>query len=95
MAGPVKDIVEKGKAWYKSKAIIGGIVAIIPTLLKMINPEWGEVDVEGVVDSGFETATAIAENADALWVTIMERGGALLALIGLRLKKKPIAPVVS
>ena len=84
--GDLNDKVQGAKAWYQSKTIIGVILAFIPTITRLINPEW-VLDVEGIVEAGFEGAELIAQTADQTWATVLEIGGSLLAIWG-RIKAK-------
>ena len=84
--GNLDDKVQNAKAWYQSKTIIGVVLAFIPTILKLINPEL-VLDAEGIIDDGFEGAQTIAQNADALWAQVLTVGGSLLAIWG-RIKAK-------
>lgn len=84
--GDITDAVGTAKSWYKSKTIIGVVLAFIPTILKLINPEW-TLDLEGVIEEGFMGAEVVAHNADKIWVTLLEVFGTLLAIWG-RIKAK-------
>ena len=79
--GNLDDKVQSAKSWYQSKTIIGVILAFIPTILRLINPEL-VLDVEGIVTEGFNGAELIAQTADEIWVTVLEVGGSLLAIWG-------------
>ena len=80
---PVKDAFEKGKAWYKSKTIIGLIVVAISTALGVFYPE---TDVKGAIDELMD-ADDIVGNVDSLWVLAGQAYGLILALYG-RVKAK-------
>ena len=82
----LKGKIDGAKSWYQSKTIIGVVLAFIPTIVQLINPEW-TLDVSGVVEEGFTGAELVAETADQIWVTATEVFGTLLAIWG-RLKAK-------
>ena len=87
--GNISDKVTDAKSWFKSKAIIGTIIMILPTIIKMIKPEL-TVDLDAAVEHGFTLAEAIAANLDSTWVTVLEVGGLILTSLGIRGAKKPI-----
>lgn len=84
--GPITDKVENAKSWWKSKTIIGTIIALIPMLVKLINPEW-TVDIDGAVYAGWEGVDLLANAADEIWVKITQIFGTVLAIYG-RIKAK-------
>jgi hypothetical protein len=84
----LKDKVGAAKAWYQSKTIIGVVLAFIPTILKLINPEL-VLDLDGVIEEGFTGAEVIAQTGDQLWSTVVTVGGTLLAIWG-RIKAKVV-----
>lgn len=84
--GTISDKVGQAKAWYASKTIIGIVLAFIPTIVKLVKPEY-VLDIEGVLEEGFTAAEIIANTSDQIWATILEIGGTLLAIWG-RIKAK-------
>ena len=79
--GNINDNVQNAKAWYKSKTIIGVILTFVPTIVRLINPEW-TLDLEGVIEEGFTGAEAIANTADQIWVQVTELIGVAVAIWG-------------
>lgn len=79
--GNIQDKVTEAKAWYKSKTIIGVIIAFIPTIVKLIKPELA-IDAEAVINDTFTGADLVAQNADQIWVTLVTLFGSLLAIYG-------------
>ncbi len=84
--GVISGKVGQAKAWFRSKTIIGVIIAFIPTVIKFIKPEW-TIDLEGGVEEVFNGAEQLALAADQIWVQVMEVVGSALAIWG-RLKAK-------
>jgi|GEM_PF-2573035 len=91
--GPVTDTITKAKAWWKSKTIIGTIIALIPMLVKLVNPEL-TVDIDGALEAGWEGVDLLANAADELWVKITHLFGAVLAIYGRIKAKVGIKPLV-
>ena len=73
----LNDKVQEAKAWYKSNTFIGMILLVLPTIIKMINPDL-TLDVAAGADEAFNQAGLIAQQADAGWVTLTESLGAIL-----------------
>lgn len=90
---PVTGVVEGAKKWYKSKTYIGIILTLIPSIVRIINPEWAiHVEgLEGTIDQGFDSALEVAGQADMLWAKLLEIVGPLLTVIGLRKAKKDVS----
>ena len=84
--GDVKDVVQKAKAWWQSKTIIGTVLMILPTIIRLIFPE-SEVDVQGAIDEAWSIADNVAEFADSAWSSILEIVGFVVAVYG-RIKAK-------
>jgi hypothetical protein len=94
--GDLQDKVGSAKAWYKSKAIIGIIIAMIPTLIQMVKPDL-VLDLKGGTETLFNEAGEIASQADTmisqgklLWAQLSESIGAILTVVGIRTAKKGI-----
>ena len=68
------------------KNIIGVILAFVPTIIRLVKPE-AEVDIEGVIQEGFNGAEIIAQAADGIVATALEVVGSILAIWG-RIKAK-------
>jgi len=83
MDTPVGDLYEKGKAWYRSKTIIGIIIAAVSTLIQAFQPE---IDLQGAVDEVLN-ADEVVEAADNLWTSLGQGFGLILAFWG-RIKAK-------
>ena len=79
----LQDKVGQAKNWWKSKTVIGTILFVLPMIIKMIKPDLA-LDLEAGTDATFTQADIIASQADALWVTISESLGIILAAVGLR-----------
>lgn len=89
--GTISDTVQDAKAWWQSKTIIGTIILLVTYGIRIVKPEWAEIQIEAGVDEVFNQATQIASQADALWVTLSKAIGAVLVALGLRNpEKKPI-----
>lgn len=84
--GKISEKVEEAKSWYQSKTIIGVILAFIPTIVRLIKPE-ASIDLEGVIEEGFNGAEIIAQTADGIIATALEVFGSVLAIWG-RIKAK-------
>ena len=86
--GDLQDGVSKAKSWYQSKTIIGVVLTFIPTIVKFISPE-SVLDIEGVINEGFQGAELIAQTGDQIWASALEVFGVLLAIWG-RIKAKVV-----
>ena len=84
--GKINDKVQDAKAWYQSKTIIGVILAFIPTIVRLIKPE-ATLDLEGVIEEGFNGVETIAQGIDQIWSISLEVFGTILAIWG-RIKAK-------
>jgi len=82
----VSDKVNQAKSWFQSKTIIGTILALIPTIARIISPDL-EVDAVGAVEEAWAGAEFIANYADSTWADVQEVFGAVLAIYG-RIKAK-------
>jgi|TARA_R110000822_G_C15135294_1_gene475582 hypothetical protein len=82
----VTGIVQDAKAWWKSKTIIGAILAIIPTLARLINPAL-DIDANGLVDEVWAGGEEVAMFLDSAWAMALQGFGAVLAIWG-RIKAK-------
>ncbi len=82
--GNVQDTVQNAKVWWQSKTIIGTILMILPTVIKIIFPN-SAIDVQGTIDEVWSGADGLAAYADSIWATVQEAIGFALALYG-RLK---------
>lgn len=78
---PVTDKWTEAKAWYKSKTIIGVIIALAGTAVKLIWPET-PIDVEGAVDVVIESGDSLATGIDSMYGTAMELFGLAMAAWG-------------
>lgn len=79
--GKIQDKVGEAKKWWQSKTIIGVLLAFIPTIIKMINPEI-DINAEEVVTDAWLGADVIAEAADGIWGEAVTAFGTLLAIWG-------------
>ena len=94
--GDINDKVIIAKDWYKSKAIIGIIMAMVPTIITMFKPDL-VLDLKAGTETLFNEAGEIAVQADAiigqtkmLWAQLSESIGTILAVVGLRKASRPI-----
>lgn len=81
--------VAEAKSWWRSKSIIGTILMILPTIIRMIKPEW-TLDLEAGTEAVFSQAGEIANQIDSIWVTLSQTIGVLLTAVGLRTAKQPL-----
>ena len=79
--GVIEDKVESAKKWWKSKTIIGTLITIIPTIVRMIKPEFA-LDLDGIVNEAWTGVDIIASTADQIWAIALQGFGALLAIYG-------------
>lgn len=79
--GIIEDKVESAKKWWQSKTIIGTLIAIIPTIVRMIKPEFA-LDLDGIVNEAWTGVDVIASTADQMWAIALQAFGALLAIYG-------------
>ena len=84
METPVSDVVDKAKAWWKSKTFIGIIIMVINPLFKLFGLDF---DLGGTADVVLDEAGDIATQADSIWGGLVSLFGAVLAAWG-RLKAK-------
>jgi hypothetical protein len=82
----VTGAVKEAKAWWKSKTIIGAVLAFIPSLAKVFNPEL-EIDANGLVDEIWAGGEEVAMFVDSMWAIALQGFGAVLAIWG-RIKAK-------
>ena len=82
----VTGVVQDAKAWWKSKTIIGAILAVIPMLARIINPEL-EIDASGMVDEVWAGGEEVAGYVDSVWATLQTALGTVLVVWG-RIKAK-------
>ena len=87
--GEILDKYQEAKAWYKSKTIIGVIIAALGAVITAFFPEWGinltekVAAVEGELD-------AIAQSADVTFGNILSLWGLLQAAYGRVVAKGPV-----
>jgi len=91
--GKIGEYVSDAKAWWKSKTIIGTILMLLPTIIKLIAPST-EIDVAGTVDVVFEGAEGLAAYADSIWEMAIEIIGFVVAVYGRIKAKVGIKPVL-
>jgi hypothetical protein len=78
MSAPIGDLFTKFKEWYKSKTIIGIIIAGVSTLVQVFFPD---TDIQGVVGE-ILTSDGIVDGVDSLWTSGGQVLGLVLALYG-------------
>ncbi len=76
----LQEKLEKAKAWYKSKTIIGVIIGFVPTFIKLVFDV--EVDVNAGVENVWEMADTLVSFADGLYGKVMTTVGSILAIYG-------------
>jgi hypothetical protein len=81
--GNISEGVQSAKVWWKSNTVVGMILFIIPTIVKLINPEL-TIDASAGADEVFNQANQLAEHADAAWVVISNSLGSILVALGIR-----------
>lgn len=84
---PIQDNWNKAKAWYKSKTIIGILIAAIGAALNFFFPE---VDLTGAVDTVIESGDELAQGIDSIYAQVLQVFGLILALWGRIKAKVPI-----
>lgn len=77
--GEIKEGWNNFKAWYKSKTIIGVIIAAIGTLVQMF---WPEVDVQAGAEEILNSGEEIAFAVDDIWGSILQVIGLAVAAWG-------------
>lgn len=81
--GNATDAVNTAKAWWKSNTVVGMLLFILPTIVKLINPEL-VLDVSAGADEAFNQAGQLAEHVDSAWVVISQSIGSILVALGIR-----------
>ena len=81
--GLVLNGFEDFKEWYKSKTIIGIIIAAVSSVIAAFYPN---IDVQGSVNEVLNADT-IVQGLDGIWATVGQVVGLALALWG-RIKAK-------
>lgn len=79
MGTTVSDLVSEGKAWWKSKTIIGILIMIANPALKLFGID---LDVADVADVAFAEAEGLATQVDSIWGSVVTLFGAVLATWG-------------
>ena len=79
---PAGDLLEKGKAWYKSQTIWGTILMLISLAVKTFYPE---IDVAASADEIGESLPNVANAVDGIYASILGVIGFAVAVWG-RLK---------
>lgn len=80
----ISDAVQDAKKWWQSKTIIGTILMILPTVIKLIAPQ-SNIDIQTGIDEVWLGAEGLAAYADSIFATVQELIGFALAVWG-RLK---------
>ena len=93
MIGTIQDAVNKAKAWYQSKTIIGIIIAAIGAVVAAFTQ--GTVDIAGAVNEVINNSGDLVASADSIWGQVLTTVGLALALWGRIKAKVGIKSIVS
>ena len=88
--GEILESWDKAKAWYKSKTIIGVLIAALGALVKTFLPE---VDLDGAVDVVLTDGDVLANGLDSIWGSALEIIGLAVATWGRLTAKVRIKPL--